>query len=147
MIRTLSLSLSLSSWLRSSRGLRSLQHNAEESAIGVREKGRGEKKSKREGKNKKKGPYAARQDTLNSTFAIMRVGGYVNVRGTLITHTRCTIPRGCSRKSSLFFRQGNNEWTPGDFTLSLARSFPLFSSFARTIKTRNTETRWKSVTM
>lgn len=53
-------------------------------------------------------------NTLNSTFAIMRVCGYVNVRGTLITHTRCTIPRGCSRKSSLFFRQANNEWTPGD---------------------------------
>lgn len=46
-------------------------------------------------------------NTLNSTFAIMRVGGYVNARGTLITHTHRVPPyRGCSRKSSLFFRQG-----------------------------------------
>lgn len=77
----------------------------EEGEEGKRDKGK---------KKRKRDPYAAKQYTLNSTFAIMRVGGYVNVRETLITHTRCTIPRGCPRKSSLFFRQGNNEWTPAD---------------------------------
>lgn len=74
-----------------------------------RRRGRKEKEIKERKKKRKRDPYAAKQYTLNSTFAIMRVGGYVNVRETLITHTRCTIPRGCPRKSSLFFRQGNNE--------------------------------------
>lgn len=72
-------------------------------------RGKRDKEEKKEGKKRKKDPYAAKQ---HAKQYICNHEGWrinVNVRETLITHTRCAIPRGCPRKSSLFFRQGNNE--------------------------------------